>query len=408
MPGTPDGGATGLWNIRVNSPGSDDGWDGRSVSVVCRLSPTGGTPGTGAGGAAGLWNIRVNSPGSEDGGDTGRAGGGGGVFPAPGATPGSGVAAGAGGGVPAATGATPGTGDGGATGLWNIRVNSPGSDDEGATGPVAGGGAVPAATGGTPGTPVAGGMDCGVPAEPGATGLWNIRVTPGSDDGRAKWDRRSVSVVCRLPATGGTPGTGVAGGMDCSVPAEPGATGLWNIRVNSPGSDGDGAKWDRRSVSVVCRLPTTGGTPGTGVAGGMDCGVPAETGATGLWNIRVNSPGSDDGCAKWDRRSVSVVCRLPAIGATPGTGVAGGGDCVVPAEPGGTPGTSVGGATGLWNIRVNSPGSDDGATGRVGGGGGVLPAIGATPGTGVGGATGLWNIRVNSPGSDGDGASRDR
>src|ERR1019366_3016246 len=151
------------------------------------------------------------------------------------------------------------------------------------------------------------------------------------------------------------------------VPAEPGATpgtggatGLWNIRVNSPGS-GDGGAGVLAAVGCAtgrvgggggkgCGVPAaTGGTPGTGVGG-----------ATGLWNIRANSSGSDDGCAKWDRRSVSVVCRLPATGAAPGTGVAGGMDCVVPAEPGATPGTGGGGATGLWNIRVNSPGSDDG------------------------------------------------
>jgi hypothetical protein len=46
--------------MRVNAPGSDgdggggDMWDGRSVSVVCRLTATGGTPGTGVGGATGL------------------------------------------------------------------------------------------------------------------------------------------------------------------------------------------------------------------------------------------------------------------------------------------------------------------------------------------------------------------
>src|ERR1019366_76685 len=108
---SPCTGASGIgeWNIRVNSPGSADGWDGRSVSVVCRPAATGGMPGTPDGGATGLWNIRVNSPGSDDEGATGRAGGG---------TVG----------VLAATGGTPGTGAGGATGLWNIRVNSPGSD----------------------------------------------------------------------------------------------------------------------------------------------------------------------------------------------------------------------------------------------------------------------------------------
>ena len=47
---------------------------------------------------------------------------------------------------------------------------------------------------------------------------------------------------------------------------------------------------------------------------------------------------------------------------------------------------------GEWNIRVNSPGPvDGGAAGRAAGGGGwVFPAAtGGTPGTGVGGATGV-------------------
>ena len=65
--------------------------------------------------------------------------------------------------VPAEPGGIPGTGDGGATGLWNMRVNSPGSDDDGAAGRVGGMGGmdcvVPAATGGTPGIGDADGMD---------------------------------------------------------------------------------------------------------------------------------------------------------------------------------------------------------------------------------------------------------
>src|ERR1035441_10187650 len=128
--------------------------------------------------------------------------------------------------------------------------------------------------------------------------------------------------------------------------------------------------------------PCSGGLAAAG--GQSPC---AGTSGIGEWNIRVNSPGSADDGARWDGRSVSVVCR--------------------PAATGGTPGTPDGGATGLWNIRVNSPGSDDdGATGRAGGGTvGVLAVIGGTPGTGAGGATGLWNIRVNSPGSEDGGAS---
>src|ERR1039458_9652701 len=116
---SPCAGTSGIgeWNIRVNSLGPDDGWDGRSVSVACRPAPTGGMPGTGEGGATGLWNMRVNAPGSGDDGATGRAGVG--IPAATGGTPATGI------GVFAATGATPGTGDGGATGLWNIRVNSP-------------------------------------------------------------------------------------------------------------------------------------------------------------------------------------------------------------------------------------------------------------------------------------------
>jgi hypothetical protein len=116
---------------------------------------TGGTPGTGVGGATGLWNIRVNSPGSADDGATGRADGGGGVDWV--------VPAGAGGVdgvdwvVPAELAATPGTGVGGATGLWNIRVNSPGSDDDGARRVGDRGGVVSAATGGTPGAGAAAG-----------------------------------------------------------------------------------------------------------------------------------------------------------------------------------------------------------------------------------------------------------
>src|SRR5450755_2555976 len=89
----------------------------------CGLAAAGGhSPCAGTSGI-GEWNIRVNSPGPDDDGATGGAGGAGG-----------GDCLG-----PAPTGGIPGTGIGGATGLWNIRVNSPGSDD-----------GVPAATGGTP------------------------------------------------------------------------------------------------------------------------------------------------------------------------------------------------------------------------------------------------------------------
>ena len=67
------------------------------------------------------------------------------------------------------------------------------------------------------------------------------------------------------------------------------------------------------------------------------------------------------------------------------------------AAAGGVTTDSGGGATGLWNILVNSPGSVDGAAGgRAGSGSGVTCALAA--GDGV---AGLWNILVNSPGSDG-------
>jgi hypothetical protein len=139
----------------------------------------------------------------------------------------------------------------------------------------------------------------------------------------------------------GDAGVGVfaaAGGTPCTGG---GATGLWNMRVNSPGSAGGGAvvpaatgdRWDRRSVSVVCRLPATGATPGTG-----------DGGATGLWNIRVNSPGSDDAGAAGRVAGVDGVdCVLPAAtGGTPGTGGGGGVDCVLPAATGDTPGNADG------------------------------------------------------------------
>ena len=61
---------------------------------------------------------------------------------------------------------------------------------------------------------------------------------------------------------------------------------------------------------------------------------------------------------------------------------------MVAAEVGG-----AGGATGLRNILVDSPGSDDG----VGAGGVVAAEVG-----GAGGGTGLRNILVDSPGSDDD------
>jgi hypothetical protein len=73
------------------------------------------------------------------------------------------------------------------------------------------------------------------------------------------------------------------------------------MRVNSPGS---------------CGLAAAGGqSPCAGTSG------------IGEWNMRVNSPGPDD------------------VGATGRNGVAGGGDCVVPAPAGGMPGTAEGGAT---------------------------------------------------------------
>src|SRR5450759_1477751 len=104
--------------------------------------------------------------------------------------------------------------------------------------------------------------------------------------------------------------------------------------------------------------PAPGG-PACGDGGGVLRGSTGG-GATGLWNILVNSPGSVDGAA---------------AGRASGWGEV---TCVVGAEAGGAAGSGAGGATGLWNILVNSPGSGDGvAAGRAGGMGGVNCVVAA-------------------------------
>ena len=216
---------------------------------------TGGTPGTGGGGATGLWNMRVNSPGSDDDGAAGRDGG-----------------RGRGGGVPAATGGIPGTGGGGTTGLWNRRVNSPGPVVDGATGLVGG----------------MGGMDCVVPAEPGgipgngvgsAVGLWNIRMnSSGSEvDGARRVGGRDVD--CVVPAaTGGTPGTGTgaAAGAPASgrfqKPALPNSCD--NPATRSCSANHSSSRWYGGAIVTTNVLPCC--SP-TSISFAIDCGCMARS-----------------------------------------------------------------------------------------------------------------------------------
>lgn len=149
--------------------------------------------------------------------------------------------------------------------------------------------------------------------------------------------------------------------------------GLWNMRVNSPGSSlAAGAPKGEAPVLVG------GGGAGKGLFGRGAPEVAAATGAAGIaWNMRVNSPGS---------------C-LEAGGSGIGCGVTGDGALGGAAGAAGAAPKSLANSSSalLWVAMGDGLARAGGGAGGAGGGGGEAGAGGATAGGGAAGDW-AWNI----------------